>query len=282
MQPDVPYEQATEALQRLTWKQILIGLGVMLAFLVAAKLAGWLVRRRLSKGLHWGGPIFALSKLLTYFLVLVGVITGLSLMGLPLSSLLLTSSALLVGLGFSLQNVAQDFIAGVVLLVEQPIRRNDFVTFARTAGIVTEIGLRATRLRTVDGVQLVIPNHLLTTNEVSNHSHPLRRVRLQVMVPVSLSEDANAVGEVLSGVAHTHAEVLSEPPSIVRLEAILESHFQFALVVWVDEPSKTVRVASELRFAIAQAFERHGIQFPTPELFVHTRRPQSAMESADS
>jgi small-conductance mechanosensitive channel len=136
---------------------------------------------------------------------------------------------------------------------------------------VVEIGLRATHLRTVDGVQLVIPNHLLVTKEVLNHSYPLRRARIVVEVPVSLSEDVDAVGGILDRIAGAHAEVLAEPPPSVRLEAILESHFKFVLIAWVDEPTKTVRIASQLRVAVAQAFAEHGIQFIPPELLAQLR-----------
>lgn len=275
MKPEVPYE-AAEALQRVTWKSGLVAVGVLLAFLAVAKLAGWLVRRALTRGTGWGGPIFALSKLLTYFVVFIGVVVALSLLGVPLSSLLLTSSALLVGVGFSLQPVARDFIAGVIILVEQPIRKNDFVTFGETAGTVQEIGLRATHLRTVEGADVVVPNHLLVTAEVSNHSHPLKRACVFVEVPVATGEDVDLVDETLAGVARRHPQVLSEPPPLVRFDAILASHFKFTMVVWVDEPPQTLQVASELRFAIAHAFAREGLQFPKPEMIfqAHPREPE--------
>jgi small-conductance mechanosensitive channel len=272
MQPEVA-RQATEALQRLTWKHVLAGFAVMILFFVVAKLGSFLLRRSLSRGPHWGGPIFALSKLLSYFLVFIGVVSGLTVMGVNLSTLMLTSSALLIGLGFSLQHVARDFIAGVILLVEQPIRKNDFVTFAKTEGTVNEIGLRATHLRTPDGVQLIVPNHLLVTTELSNHTHPLKRSRLRVSVPVSTSADLDLVEETLAHVADGHPDVLAHPPPIVWCEAIETSHFQLALIVWVLEPPKTLRVASDLRFAIARAFVRRGIPFPLPELLLHEHPP---------
>jgi potassium-dependent mechanosensitive channel len=265
MRPEIP-EQATEALERLTWKQGVLALGVLLAFLLAAKVAGWLLRRALSQTTNWGGPVFALSKLLTYFLVLIGTVTALSMLGLPLSSLLLTSSALLIGLGFSLQNIAKDFISGVILLVEQPIRRNDYVTFGDCAGTVKEIGLRATLLSTPDGMNLVVPNHLVVTHELSNHSYPLKRARLDVEVPVSLRANVALVEETLSSVARSHEEILEDPSPVVWIRAILDSHFQFAILAWVSEPTSTLRIASELRFAIAHSFAREGIEFPTPEL----------------
>jgi potassium-dependent mechanosensitive channel len=278
MTPEIDYHDAAEALQAVTWSRAIVAVAVLLAFVLVARLVSYLVRRGLSTTRNWGGPVFALSKLLNYFLVFIGVVTFLSLLGVPLSSLLLTSSALLVGVGFSLQNVVRDFVAGVILLVEQPIRRNDFVTFGGTRGTVREIGLRATHFFTVDGTALVVPNHLLVTTEVSNHSYPLKRARLDVEVPVSLREDVSVVEETLYGVGRSHPEVLSEPPPLVRLSAIRGSDFQFALIVWVEDALVTLRVASELRFAVARAFSRHGLQFPTAELLLHSRSHQTVKE----
>lgn len=279
MNPEIAYYEATEALHAITWGRAIVAIAVLLAFLVVARLSSYLVRRGLSKARDWGGPVFALSKLLNYFLVFIGIVTALGLLGVPLSSLLLTSSALLVGIGFSLQNVARDFIAGVILLVEQPIRKNDFVTFGQTIGTVKEIGLRATHLSTPDGTDLVVPNQLLVTTEVYNHSYPLKRARLKVEVPVSLREDVGLVEETLRRVGRNHPEVLDEPPPMVRLDAIRDSDFQFTLIVWVHEPLATLRIASELRFAIAQAFARRDIHFPTTELLLHTPLPPVEREA---
>jgi potassium-dependent mechanosensitive channel len=270
LEPKIP-EEASEALQGLTWQRGLIAVAVVLAFLLVATLTGRLIRRHLSERASWGGPVFALSKLVTYVVGFIGVVTGLNLLGLPLSSVMLTSSALLVGIGFSLQNVAQDFIAGIILLVEQPIRKYDFITFGATEGTVQEIGLRATHLLTVDGTDLIVPNHLLVTAEVYNHSYPLKRARLRVEVAVSLLEDVELVATTLTSTARSHSQVLPEPPPVTRLEAITDSHFQFILIAWVADPSSTVRVASQLRFAIAQEFARCGLRYPTPELLLHTR-----------
>jgi small-conductance mechanosensitive channel len=278
---EVAYE-ATEALQRLTWKRALIAFGVLLAFYLGAKLVGFLVRRGLSRAHDWGGPVFALSKLLSYFLVFIGLVTALTLIGVPLSSLLLTSSALLVGIGFSLQHVVRDFVAGIVLLVEQPIRKGDFVNFGDTAGTVREIGLRATHLRTRDGTDLVVPNHLLVSTQVYNHSHPLERARLTVAVPVSLHEDVDLVEAVLLRVAREHPQVLREPAPLVRLDEIVDAHFLFSLVVWVQQASTTLLVSSELRFGIAHAFAQMGVRFPTRELELRTRaaEPRAAERPA--
>jgi len=275
-------DEASRALHGLTWQKGVTALVVMVAFFVGARIASRVVRRSLSPGRDWSGPVFALSKLLGYLVVFVGFVTALGVLHVPLSSLLVISSALLVGIGFALQHIAQDFIAGIILLIEQPIRKNDYVTFGETAGTVQEIGLRATHLHTVDGTDVVVPNHLLVTREVANHSHPIPRARLTVDVPVSLTEDVDPVKQALASVAESHPLVLDQPEPMVRLDAIRESSFQFTLVVWIRDPPTMKRIASELRCAIAHAFAAAGVRFPTPELLLHTSLRPSREENAGS
>ncbi len=279
MKPEIPREALESGiLQSLTWQRALLALGAFVGFYLVAKLAGFLLRRLLSKHPHVGGSRFALSKLLTYFIVFVGVVTALSVLGLPLSSVILTSSALLVGIGFSLQNTARDVISGIVLLLEQRVRKGDFVTFANISGTVQDIGLRSTCVLTRDGITLVVPNHLLVTTELSNQSHPLERARVHVLVPVGFAADIDAVEQALFDVAEGHAEVLADPAPIVRFEAAVFTHFELSLIVWVKDPIATRRIGSELRFAIARTFASRGLPFPTPmlELVGAANAPRSA------
>ncbi len=270
-----PYEvlQRSGALKALTWGKGLTAAAVFLVAFLVAKLGGYMIRRSLGK--RASGAAFALSKLVTYCLVFVGFLSALGLLGLPVATLMLTSTALLVGLGLSLQNIAGDFVSGIVILLEGAIRKNDFVTFGETMGQVREIGLRSTQLLTRDGTMLVVPNHLLTATEVSNHSNPVKRARLNVQLPVSLGENVDLIKEILSNVAVRHSQVLAEPPPQVSFEGILNSHFRFGLVVWVGDPVMTKGVASELRFAIAHAFAQRGIRFPMTAIEVH-RSPHGA------
>jgi small-conductance mechanosensitive channel len=172
------------------------------------------------------------------------------------------STALLVGLGFSLQPIALDFVSGLIILFERSIGKDDVVTFGRTMGTVREIGLRSTHLLTRDGTALVVPNHLLTSTEVSNHTSPHRRARLNVEVPVEARTDVDRVEEVLLGVARDQSGILSDPPPAVRFQEMVGSQFTFTILVWVADPVTTLRIASELRFAVARAFARRGIEFP--------------------
>lgn len=277
---DKAYEtlQQSGALESLTWEKGLVAASVLLATYFVAKLGGFLVRRAL--GNRGSGAAFALSKLLKYCVAFAGLVTALAELGLPVASLLLTSTALIVGLGFSLQHIARDFVSGVVILLERAIQKNDFVTFGETMGTVQEIGLRSTQLLTRDGTMLIVPNHLLTVTEVSNHSSPHKRARLNVQLPVEFGQDVDFVKEILWSVARSHKHVLAEPPPLVAFEEILDSHFRFALVVWVDEPFMAKGVASDLRFDIALAFAQRGIRFPVTTIELSRFKQEKGLDPA--
>lgn len=263
MAPDIPLEELQQGVQAVTWQRGTASLAVLVGSVFVAKLAGHLVRWVSTEA---RGPAFAFSKLLTYGLAFAGIVTSLAVLGIPLSSLVLTSSALLVGIGFSLQHVARDIVAGIVILVEQSIRKNDFVQFAETRGTVWEIGLRATQLLTREGTVLVVPNHLLVTTELINHSHPFKRSRLRISIPADARQSADEARAAIFSVGANHPEVLPEPAPAVRLAAIERWGFKFELIVWVEEPIAARRIASELRSAVARAFEERGLRFPTSML----------------
>jgi potassium efflux system protein len=108
-----------------------------------------------------------------------------------------------------------------------------------------------------------VPNHLLITTEVVNHSHPFQRSRLRVDVPTDVAESADEARDAIFSVAENHPDVLADPPPAVRLEAIEPGALRLFLIAWVAEPVAARRVASELRFAIARLFAARGIRFAT-------------------
>ena len=185
--------------------------------------------------------MFAWTKLVTYTLIAAGVVAALGIVGVPLSSFLVPSVIILVGAGLGLQGLFRDIVASIVILVEQQLRAGDYVTFGQTTGTVKEIGLRATQLLTRDGTVLLVPNNVLMSNEVANHTHPFRHTRLCVEVPVSLREDVDAVTDALLEAGADIPDVLADPPAVVRLGGITESCFQFSLVVWVDDAPAALR-----------------------------------------
>jgi len=280
---DIPYEEVrTGVLHTLTWRRGLLAAAVVLSFLLVAKLGVVLLRRALARrNIDLSGTVFAWTKLVTYALTVFGFVAALGIMGVPLGSLLMPSVVVLIGAGVGLQQLVQDIVASIVILAEQRLRKGDLVTFGRTIGTVKEIGLRATQILTRDGTVLLVPNHVLMSSEVANHTHPFKHTRICVEIPVSLREDVDTVTDALLEAGGGVPDVLADPPALVRLDGIAESCFRFSLVVWVDDAPAAMRISSDLRFAVAHAFAARKIQFPPPELTLHAIASDDAPAPTD-
>jgi small-conductance mechanosensitive channel len=255
----------------VTVGSVLVGLGIALASVLLANILGRAARRALrARGLPVGTQ-FAASKIVGYVTITIGLMVAFTSMGLKLDALIATSTVVAVGIGFGLQNVAQNFVSGVILLVEQPVRKGDFVRVGDALGIVDDIGLRATHIVTRDEVTIIVPNSSLVTASVINHSRPSKKLRIRITVGVACGTDTARVRDELLAVAKGARHVLLEPPPEVRFEGFGESSLDFALLVWIAEPQADLRISSDLRFAIDAAFRRAGIEIPFPQRDVHVR-----------
>jgi small-conductance mechanosensitive channel len=243
---------------------VILGAALLLARTSQRAVSGLLARRQVSPGAQ-----AAAGKIARYLVGTIGAVVALSSLGLNLTALIAASSILLVGLGFGLQNVAQNFVSGLILLVEQPIREGDFVRVGDTLGLVRDIGLRATRVVTRDQVAIIVPNSELVSSPVVNHSRPTTELRFGVNVGVAYGSDVELVRSTLLGVAAAHPSVLAEPAPEVRFLDFGESSLDFTLLVWIADPQEDLRVGSDLRFAIDAAFRRSGITIPFPQRDLH-------------
>ena len=232
----------------------------------ATRLNVLLARREVPEGSR-----FAIAKILQYATTLVGVLIALTSIGIRLDALFAASTVVLVGIGFGLQNIAQNFISGLILLFERPVSRGDFVQLGQATGTVVDIGMRATRVVTRDEVTIIVPNSELITAQVVNHSVPTRNLRISVRVGVAYGSDTRRVAELLLKVAREEDSVLDEPAPEIRFEDFGESALMFQLLAWIDNPPDDRRIASRLRFAIDDAFRKAGVQIPFPQRDVHMR-----------
>jgi potassium efflux system protein len=260
----------------ITLKDGVVTLGSLIAAAVAITIAAFVARalaeaaRRLfhSRGLAEGAQ-FAVAKIVRYTVLLIGVVVAVSSAGFDLTAVLAASTVLLVGIGFGLQNIAQNFISGLIVLVEQPIRQGDFIKVGEAYGVIDDIGLRATRVITRDQVTIIVPNSELIGSQVINHSKPTLNLRIAVRVGVAYGSDVELVKRTLLEVAATSVHVLKDPPPEVRFEDFADSSLAFALLAWVADPGQDRRVSSELRFAIDAAFRAARIEIPFPQRDVH-------------
>ncbi len=218
------------------------------------------------------GVVQAVGAIFRYAVVALGTLVIIQSSGIDLSALTVLAGALGVGLGFGLQNVAGNFISGLIILFERPIKVGDRVEVGQVLGDVRRIGARATTIMTNDNIAIIVPNSDFITERVTNWSYGSRHVRLSVSVGVSYASDPDAVRDILGDVAKRHPGVLDEPRPDVIFSGFGESSLDFELRVWTRDFTQTPAVLrSQLNFAIWQAFKSAGVEIPFPQRDLHIR-----------
>jgi small-conductance mechanosensitive channel len=261
----------------ITVESLLGGLAIVFFTIVIANVLAFSTRRLLAKRGSTVGVQFAIAKIVRYAILAVGVVGGLDSMGFRLNALFAASAVVAVGIGFGLQNIAQNFISGVILLVEQPVRHGDFVEVKGVLGTVEDIGLRATHIITRDEVTIIVPNSALVSESVVNHSRPTTKLRVRIAIGVAYGSDVERVKQVLQDVARANPDVLQKPPPEVRLEDFGDSALSFALYAWIAHARDDLRIGSALRFAVEKAFGEANIEIPFPQREVRMRTTGSAV-----
>jgi small-conductance mechanosensitive channel len=255
----------------ITIVSLATGFVIFVGAYILAGLADRGVHRLLDRKEVAHGARFAIAKMVRYVVLLLGATSALTSIGVRLDALLAASTVVLVGLGFGLQNIAQNFVSGLILLIERPVSRGDFVRIGDTLGSVADIGMRATRVVTRDEVTIIVPNSELVTARVINHSVPTPNLRIAVKVGVAYGTDPERVRNALLRVAAEDADLLRHPPAEVRFDSFGESSLDFSVLVWIGSPREDLRTASRLRFAIEAAFRAEKIEIPFPQRDVHIR-----------
>ncbi len=221
---------------------------------------------------------FAVTKILRWVAVMVGALVALTTIGMDMNAVLAVLAVLLVGIGFGLQKVAENFISGLILLVERPLRIGDFVEVDDRKGTIEDIGLRATKLTTRDGLTYLIPNAELVSKRVTNYTSPSASLRIWVPVRVSYGTDLGLASRVLLQVAAREALVLETPAPEVRHQGFGDSSIDLALVVWIANADDDDEAMSALHFAISEAFASHSIEIPFPQRDLHVLPAEPARE----
>jgi small-conductance mechanosensitive channel len=218
------------------------------------------------------GQQYAFAQMTGYLVFLFGLLVGLQWAGVNLSSLVILGGAIGIGVGFGLQNIANNFVSGIILLMERPIQVGDRVEVGNTNGDVVKIAPRSTWIRTNDNVVMIIPNSEFINNHVTNWTANDRQVRFAIPLGVSYSSDPEVVREVLEEVAGRHPDVLTLPPPEVLFTGFGDSSLDFELRVWTITRVQFPKIlASEIYFMIFKAFKEHGIEIPFPQRDLHVK-----------
>lgn len=211
------------------------------------------------------GVPYMISTSIRYLILLAGFALALAALGVDLSKATILAGAFGVGIGFGLQNVVNNFVSGLILLFERPIRVGDFVEVSGVLGEVTRISIRSSIIRTFVGSEVIVPNGDLISKDVTNWTLSNSRRLVEVLVGVAYGSDLRLVTEVLKKVAGKHEEVLAEPQPAAYLISFGDSQLDLRLVCWVAHFGDAYRVAGELRVAVAEAFAEAGIEIPFPQ-----------------
>ncbi|MCA9604572.1 MAG: mechanosensitive ion channel [Myxococcales bacterium] len=248
---------------------IILSVTVLVSAIGARALRAGLVRVLRRGGATDEGRAYSIGRIVEYLVFTGGILIGLENVGVSLTALAAVGAVLSVGIGFGLQNIAQNFISGVILLIERPVSQGDVIQVGENLGRVEEIGLRATRVLTFDGISVLVPNSRLISEDVRNLQLPTSRNRLRVGVGVAYGSDLSLVRKILGEVAGADRRVLTEPAPRVFFQSFGDSSLDFELAVWIDDAWARPIVASDLRFAIDAAFRRHGVTIPFPQRDLH-------------
>lgn len=244
-----------------------VSLGGILAFVIAiwgSLLISRFVRFVLEEDVYSHlvldrGIPYAISTMLHYVILLVGFFVALGALGIDLTKITILAGAFSVGIGFGLQNVINNFVSGLILLFERPIKIGDIIEVSGNIGEVRQIGIRASIIRTKDGSEVIVPNGLLISGQVTNWTLSDRGRAVEVSVTVAPTADLQQVADLLKSIAADHADVAKDPPPQAHVTSITATAVAFQLRIWTERNEAWAQVRSDLSVAINQALAREKI-----------------------
>ncbi|MCF8060583.1 MAG: mechanosensitive ion channel [Bacteriovoracaceae bacterium] len=206
-----------------------------------------------------------------YTILVVGGFVTLDTVGIKMSSLAAVGAVLMVGIGFGLQNITQNFISGLIILLERPIKVGDLVEVKGVSGKVMEIGARSTLINTRDDVSIIVPNSQFISEQVINETLSGDKIRYRVEVGVAYGTDPRLVERILDEIAQKHSRVLKSPPPKVFFKGFGGSSLDFSLTVWVSDIWSYESILSDIRFMICDAFKEEKVEIPFMQVDLHMK-----------
>lgn len=254
---------------------IYLALLTWLLFYLSNKLRGVLVEHALKHTSLDVGARQAIGTVTRYLLLALGLLIILQTVGINLTTLNVVAGAVGIGVGFGLQNIASNFISGLIILTERPVKVGDRIEIDDVDGMVTAIGARSTKVKTNDNITIIVPNSKFISESVVNWSFDNRMIRFHVPVGVAYDSDVNLVKKLLLKVARESLDVLNEPAPSVRLKKFDDSALYLELWVWSESKMQSKSVLfSDINFAILEEFRAHDIEIPFPQTDLHIRSGQ--------
>ena len=251
---------------------ILLATGLFfLGYTITVALRSWLNNKLLPTTKLDIGISNSISTVFGYAGFILAAILGVSAAGFDLSNLAIVAGALSVGVGFGLQSIVNNFVSGLILLAERPIKAGDWIVTSGGEGTVKKISVRSTEIETFDRATVIVPNSTLITDNVTNWTHENKTGRIIVAIGVGYDSDPDQVKEILLTCAQEHRLILGRPgPSVFFMDFGANS-LDFQLRCFLADINYSLTVTSELRFAILAALREAEIEIPYPQTDIHIR-----------
>ncbi len=255
---------------RILWALLVFGVIVILSSWVRSQLENnWLKMTTMGQGAR-----DAMTTIIGYILFIIALLAGLSVAGFDFGNIAIIAGALSVGIGFGLQNIVNNFVSGLILLFERPIRKGDWIEVGGTEGYVKDIHIRSTIIQTFDRSDVIVPNSELISNQVTNWVLSSKSGRAIVPVGVAYGTDTEKVRDILLAIAEENENVSKSPlmpKPVVLFREFGDSSLNFELRVFLHSVDSRLSVISELNFAIDKAFRKEGIEIPFPQRDLHVK-----------
>lgn len=246
-----------------------ITIGTLIFIVVSLVAAYWIVRllkKAILKVVPEGDKdkFTSILNFVNYFIYIIILLFVLNTVGVNINMFLTASAALFVGLGFALQKIFQDLIAGIYIMIDRTLNTGDIIEIEDKVARVKVINLRSTIAETRDKRIIVIPNHKFIDNIIHNWTQDGNLIRASIEVGVYIGSDIEKVKDVLLESASNHPEILIDPAPLVQLKQFGESSIRFGLFYFIENSFDNDRISSDVRFEVDKQFKKNGIKLPVP------------------
>jgi small-conductance mechanosensitive channel len=245
---------------------ILTSIAIIIVSYLIAYIFSHIIRREFRKNKTLNkGFIKTVTRFIKYIILIIGFFIAFQVLGVNLSSLAFLAGVIGLGIGFGMQNIISNFISGIIILFEKPIKEGEYVEVAGYDGIVSDIRARSTTITTRDNISIIVPNSNFITSNVINWSHRDPKVRLHI--PLGIEETASKLDiakKVLLEIAEENPEVLKKPEPSVWFVNFGTSSFNLELIVWISSPIRRHFIISDINFEIAKKFAQYDIDLTYP------------------
>ena len=263
------------------WSVLYFFLLVFLLFYLTAKIKKWVVYKLLANSKIDLGVRVAVGTILRYIVLVIGLMVVLQTVGLDLSAVTVLAGALGVGIGFGLQNITNNFVSGIIILFERPIKVGDRIEVGEVSGDVISISMRSTTIVTNDNISIIVPNSDFISSKVINWSHTDRNIRFNIPVGVSYNEDPEVIKELLLEVADENKGILQQPKPDVLFKEYADSALVFILRIWTREYiNRPDILKSQVYYAAFKKFKEHNIEIPFPQRDLHIKNEELKIKTS--